>query len=60
MLVMKETLRGGGLNFVKDVNMTCVNLITNIIVVAEEKRRHYLHTTPRIYFILYSSSDPFS
>jgi hypothetical protein len=39
VLVMEETLWGKkNLNFVKDVHMTCVNFITNIIIVAEEKK----------------------
>jgi hypothetical protein len=61
VLIMKKTLWKNNLNFVKGVHMICVSFITNVIIVAEEKKRHYfISPLVRIYKIFYSLSDPFS
>jgi hypothetical protein len=51
VLVMQKTLwREKNLNFVKDVYMMCVNFITNIIIVAEEKKEALLSYHPSYVF----------
>ena len=46
MLIIRETLCKSSLKFVRHVPLMYVNLIVNVIVVSEEKNRHYFCTAP--------------